>query len=208
MKLLCIDTTKPKAVICLNNDGKCVFLEINEAKKHSESLLIELETFLGENNLTIKDITHLGSVTGPGSFTGIRIGMATVKALSFALNQKIVSDNYFKVVSNTLKNGFVAIKNTSTSVYLVKIINADFNNIDVVNNEDVISIVNGEPLFVDAQEQIDGVMSYKNTNIITNYNEIMLSYFTNKVNNGKFTEPSEFVPTYAQLSQAEKNLKE
>ena len=123
MILLCIDTTKQKAVIALNNNGIKSVHEIPESKKHSEALLTELEEFLCENKITINDVTHLGAVTGPGSFTGIRIGMATIKAFSFALNLPIVSDNYFNVVSNFVQNGCVAIKNTSTSVYFSNITN-------------------------------------------------------------------------------------
>lgn len=207
MILLCIDTTKQKAVIALNNNGIKSVHEIPESKKHSEALLTELEEFLCKNKTTINDVTHLGAVTGPGSFTGIRIGMATIKAFSFALNLPIVSDNYFNVVSNFVQNGCVAIKNTSTSVYFSNITNGTASEIEVVNNSDVSTLANGKTLFVPDFEQLKDAISYNNISEIKNYGNILIDYLTLKVKNGDFTKSSEFSPTYAQLSQAERNLK-
>ncbi|MBQ2864536.1 MAG: tRNA (adenosine(37)-N6)-threonylcarbamoyltransferase complex dimerization subunit type 1 TsaB [Clostridia bacterium] len=207
MKLLCIDTTKQSAVLALNNEGNMSCVEIPETKRHSEALLFELQQFLCDNNLTINDITHLAAVTGPGSFTGIRIGMATIKAFSFALNLPIVSANYFEIVSSKIKNGCVALKNTSTQVYFAAINNGKVSEIEVVNNCDVLEKVDGKTLYVAGCEHISELDSYKNTNVIEDYNLIMLNHFTKLVENKKFTNDS-FAPTYAQLSQAERNLKD
>ena len=208
MKLLCVDTTKQKAILALNNEGECSFREIPETKRHSEALLFELEQFLTDNELTIKDITHLGSVTGPGSFTGIRIGMATIKAFSYALNLPIVSASCFEVVASTIKDGCVALKNTSTAVYFASITDGKVSEIEVVNIEDVVEKVDGKNLFVSDCEQIQGLESYKNINVIENYNSIMLNHFSELVESNSFSEGNNFAPTYAQLSQAERNLKD
>lgn len=208
MKLLCVDTTKQKAIIALNNDGKMLYREIPETKRHSEALLTELEQFLTDNRLTIKDVTNLGCVTGPGSFTGIRIGMATVKAFSFALNLPIVSANCFEVIAEGYKNGYVALKNTATAVYLAKITDGVVGEISVVNNEDLIPTINNEPLFVSDCEQITGIESYKNIDVIEDYNSVMLKHFVRLVETESYTNGNNFAPTYAQLSQAERNLKD
>lgn len=208
MKLLCIDTTKQQAVIALNNDGVLSYFEIPETKRHSEALLGELENFLCENKLTIQDITHLGCVTGPGSFTGIRIGMATIKAFSFALNMPIVSDDYFSIVASSVKNGYVALKNTSNAVYLTQIVDCVANKIEVVENEKILDTIKDNDLYVSEFEHFDCVESYKNLCTINNYNQIMLNHFTQKVENKQFTNSNEFSPVYAQLSQAERDLKD
>lgn len=207
MKLLCIDTTKQKAVLALNNEGVVSFREIPETKRHSEALLFELQQFLCDNKLGINNITHLGSVTGPGSFTGIRIGMATIKAFSFALNLPIVSANCFEVLATEIKNGCVAFKNTSTQVYFSQIKNGKAGEIEVINNSDVEAAVGKKNLYVSDCEHIAELESYKNINVIENYNLIMLNHFTKLVEQNKFTN-STFAPTYAQLSQAERNLKD
>ena len=58
MKLLCIDTTKPEAVICLNNEGKASCIKIPDTKRHSEALLNEIENFLScnENKTDFSDL--------------------------------------------------------------------------------------------------------------------------------------------------------
>ena len=206
MKLLCIDTTKQQAILALSNDGCNTYVTIPDTKKHSEALLMELENFLCTNKLTIKDITHLGCVTGPGSFTGIRIGMATIKAFSFALNLPIVSDSYFNIVSSTIKNGYAVLKNTSTAVYMSKVYCSKAKEIEVVDNSAVLDVVKDKKLYVSEYEQIEELKAYNQLETITNYPEIMLNHFVDKVEKGEFSD-AEFAPVYAQLSQAEKNLK-
>ncbi len=209
MKLLCIDTTKPEAVICLNNEGQTNCICIPDTKRHSEALLNEIENFLCENKLSINDVTHLGCVTGPGSFTGIRIGMATVKALSFALNIPIVCGDYFNIVGGLVKNAYVALKNTSTSVYLAEISRSKCKQIEVVENLRIIEQIETKKLYTSQNEQIAGVEAYKELYNISmqEYQETMLNYFINQVETGKFVKSANFVPVYAQLSQAERNLK-
>lgn len=209
MKLLCIDTTKPEAVICLNNEGKASCIKIPDTKRHSEALLNEIENFLCENKLTVQNLTHLGCVTGPGSFTGIRIGMATVKALSFALNIPIVCGDYFTIVSGLVKNAYVALKNTSSSVYLTQISRSKCKQIEVVENSKILDTIGDKKLYLSPNEQIEDVKSYKELyNIsIEEYQETMLNYFVKEVETGNFVKSSNFVPVYAQLSQAERNIK-
>ncbi len=207
MKLLVIDTTKQKAVLALNNEGEFSWVEIPETKRHSEALLFELQQFLHDNGVNINDVTHLGAVTGPGSFTGIRIGMATIKAFSFALNLPIVSANCFEVVASKIKNGCVALKNTSTQVYYAEIANGNVSEIEVVDNNVVLEKVAENDLYVSDCEHIVELESYKNINVIKNYNETMLNHFVELVEAEKFSNDN-FAPTYAQLSQAERNLKD
>ena len=79
--------------------------------------------------------------------------------------------------------------------------------IEVVNNSDVSTLANGKTLFVPDFEQLKDAISYNNISEIKNYGNILIDYLTLKVKNGDFTKSSEFSPTYAQLSQAERNLK-
>jgi tRNA threonylcarbamoyladenosine biosynthesis protein TsaB len=58
---------------------------LNIRTTHSERLLPALEGLLGQGGLDVKQLGLLSVVTGPGSFTGLRIGVATAKGLSYAL---------------------------------------------------------------------------------------------------------------------------
>lgn len=68
------------------------FSEINILKKniHSKKLLTSIDTLLDLSELKLNDIKQIAISMGPGSFTGLRIGMSTVKGLAFGLSIPIV----------------------------------------------------------------------------------------------------------------------
>ena len=94
MKILTIDVTSPKLVVAAY-DGNKVASKISEesGKKHNALVMPYIESVLDELKMSIKDIDVFSCVIGPGSFTGIRIGIATMKALSFAMQKPCVAIN-------------------------------------------------------------------------------------------------------------------
>lgn len=92
MRILCLDTTTEKIYICIQYDSNRVleYLDVVN-KKHNVMLLPYIEEILNKNNYKINDFDFFGVVIGPGSFTGIRLGVATINALAFSLNKKIVT---------------------------------------------------------------------------------------------------------------------
>lgn len=91
MILLAIDTTAESIILALKKDDKeDFFVSEKGAKKHNSVLLRHIDAFLAKNGLTIRDLDYFGVVVGPGSFTGIRVGVATVNAFAFATGKKIV----------------------------------------------------------------------------------------------------------------------
>ena len=91
MKLLALDTTTEKIVVGLHIDGRDeVFVSDKESKKHNSVLLSIIDELLKKNNLDLADIDVFGVSVGPGSFTGIRVGVATINAFALANNKKIV----------------------------------------------------------------------------------------------------------------------
>jgi len=91
MKILVCDTSGGVASCALAERGK-VAAEINlrTGLTHSEKLLPAIEQALALADWKFSDLEALGVVAGPGSFTGLRIGAATVKGLAFALNLPVV----------------------------------------------------------------------------------------------------------------------
>lgn len=91
MNTLTIDTSTIVASVAILNEEKLVGeMIINHQKKHSEKLMIAIDHLLTDGGLSIKDIDIFGIVSGPGSFTGLRIGMATIKGFAQALNKPVV----------------------------------------------------------------------------------------------------------------------
>lgn len=83
---LFIDTTdKNKTIIELDAQGKKSRLE-KTSKSHKDQFVLKLiDEILRNNNLTISDVEDVGVNPGPGSFTGIRVGISVANALRFAL---------------------------------------------------------------------------------------------------------------------------
>jgi tRNA threonylcarbamoyladenosine biosynthesis protein TsaB len=64
---------------------------LNVKSTHSERLMTEIDHVLQQSGLTAHDIDIFGVAIGPGSFTGLRIGLSTAKGLSYATGKPIVS---------------------------------------------------------------------------------------------------------------------
>lgn len=85
MLILAVDTTTPAGSVALVKDG-ALWAELNAESglTHSERLLASVEAVLGSRKLALSDIDAFAVAAGPGSFTGIRIGLSTVKSFCFA----------------------------------------------------------------------------------------------------------------------------
>ena len=82
MNILGIDTTTKTASCTILKEDKYFTKEITNEVTHSEKLLPIIHETLKENKLTLDNIDMFATINGPGSFTGIRIGLATIKAFA------------------------------------------------------------------------------------------------------------------------------
>ena len=88
--ILLIDTSQDKAIIALGKE-KIISKKIWPAQyQQSETLLPAIDQLLKKNKLVLNDLTSLIVNSGPGSYTGLRVGIATANALSFGLKIPIV----------------------------------------------------------------------------------------------------------------------
>ena len=100
MKILAIDTSTTHSSCAVMDDNNIVGdFSINQNMSHNEILLVMVDEMLKKLNIDIEDIDLFVAVTGPGSFTGIRIGVTVVKALAMALNKPIVAVNTLEALS-------------------------------------------------------------------------------------------------------------
>jgi tRNA threonylcarbamoyladenosine biosynthesis protein TsaB len=88
MKILCIDTSSSAgSVVLVCEEGVLGELYVDSLQTHSARLLSGIDTVLKSASLTISDVDGFAVISGPGSFTGIRIGLTTVKGLAEALGK-------------------------------------------------------------------------------------------------------------------------
>jgi len=90
--LLLVDTATTQAVIALGSpDGTSIESRCWVAGyRHGEELLAQIEALLGDRHVAPTDLAGIVVGTGPGAFTGLRVGLATVKALAHALGLPVV----------------------------------------------------------------------------------------------------------------------
>ena len=99
MTALSIDTSGDRLAVTLTGDIKDEIYLGDAMLKHSVTLMPSIERILTENGLTLKDIDVFAAVTGPGSFTGIRIGVSTAKALAYANDKKVLAVTAFDLLA-------------------------------------------------------------------------------------------------------------
>jgi len=103
--ILNIDTAVDVASICLAKDGNVLSIARNESQKdHASWLHIAIKEIFEKNILELGSVDAIAVTGGPGSYTGLRIGMATAKGICFALNKPLISLNTLLVMANAAKN--------------------------------------------------------------------------------------------------------
>lgn len=92
MKILAIDSSGLVATVAVLEDDELIAeYTLNYKKTHSETLLPMLDEIKSMTELDLDSIEAIAVSKGPGSFTGLRIGSATVKGLAYALNIPVIS---------------------------------------------------------------------------------------------------------------------
>ncbi len=103
MKLLALDTCLSVASVAVSTEDKLLGLfYINNGLTHSTKLVPMIESVLSELDMTAKDIDAFACTNGPGSFTGIRIGMSTVKGLALPDEKPVVTVSSLKAAAYKL----------------------------------------------------------------------------------------------------------
>ena len=91
MNILMLDTSGPACGVALMREGHLVYeAQLTHSRTHSQRLMPMLDAALEMAELRAQEIDLFGAVVGPGSFTGVRIGVTTVKALAHAADKPCV----------------------------------------------------------------------------------------------------------------------
>ena len=103
MKVLGIDTSSNATSIAVIEDNKLICeYTVNTKTTHSQKLMPMIENMLKISEVNVNDMDIIAICQGPGSFTGLRIGMATAKALSHVNNLPIVGVNSLELLAGNM----------------------------------------------------------------------------------------------------------
>jgi tRNA threonylcarbamoyladenosine biosynthesis protein TsaB len=102
--ILNIDTAVETASICLAKDGEALSMTKNESQKdHASWLHVAIKEIFKKNNCELSSVNAIAVTGGPGSYTGLRIGMATAKGICYALNKPLIALNTLLVMAEAAK---------------------------------------------------------------------------------------------------------
>lgn len=99
-KLLHIETSTTMCSVAVSeNDSLLAAKEINEGYTHAENLHVFIQDLLNETQIDTRELNAIAVSKGPGSYTGLRIGVSAAKGLAYALNIPLLSVDTLQVMS-------------------------------------------------------------------------------------------------------------
>lgn len=199
---LLIDTSSINLLVAIVKDGDILsFSKIEELRSISTELLVEIKTSLEKNHLAITDIDTIFIVNGPGSFTGLRVGVAVAKTIAYTLHKKIIPISSLELMATT----------SFEKEYIVPYVDARRGYVYAG-----IYDKNLKTILKDSYIKVDDLLNFtKNKDVIfTGYSEVIgiTSYIKPKENIIKIIEkykdscgmnPHELNPNYLKKTEAE-----
>lgn len=103
--ILNIETATTNCSVSVSQKGKTLFLkeDNNSNYSHAESLHVFIDAVLKESNTTLDALDAIAVSKGPGSYTGLRIGVSAAKGLCFALNKPLISTSTLEALAYQVK---------------------------------------------------------------------------------------------------------
>ena len=228
--ILGIETSGKVCSVALYTKNSYKEININTGLTHSETLFPNVNQLLNDNNLQVKDLSYIAVSNGPGSYTGLRIGISCALGLSIVDNIKIRYVNTLKALNYNI-NDFISNNNIilNENDIIVSILDAKANRVylglsrfNTINNFIIEKIVSIDELIEMLNEYNDdfyilgdGVDIYKDI-ISSRYNKQNIHFLAedyNYLNAKNVIEASKNIENYIenininymQKSQAERN---
>lgn len=99
--ILQIETATPVCSVAISVDGETIALKEEKAQNiHAASLTLFIDEAMKNANLNYAELDAIAVSKGPGSYTGLRIGVSTAKGLCFALDKPLIAINTLKMMAN------------------------------------------------------------------------------------------------------------
>ncbi|MFT4699089.1 MAG: tRNA threonylcarbamoyladenosine biosynthesis protein TsaB [Flavobacteriaceae bacterium] len=176
--ILCLETSTTNCSVGLSVNGSIVALKEDNSKhySHAERLHVFIEELLIENKITKANLDAIAVSKGPGSYTGLRIGVSAAKGLCFALGIPLISIPTLEILANQLQieNGIIVSMldarrmEVYSSVYDNDVIEVRETRAEVLDQESFAEYLNDDTVFFigDGVEKFKTLCSHKNANFV------------------------------------------
>jgi tRNA threonylcarbamoyladenosine biosynthesis protein TsaB len=99
--LLHIDTAGEKAMVAISQNGVLLAIQENEAfQTHASFLQVAIEALVAKTALPLNKMDAIAVTMGPGSYTGLRVGLSSAKGIAYALNKPIIGLSTLALLAN------------------------------------------------------------------------------------------------------------
>ena len=229
MIILGIDTTAVSAGAAVIKDGKLISdAYINTGLTHSQTLMTLIDSALNLVDLRISDIDVFAVANGPGSFTGVRIGVSAIKGLCFAENKPCIPVSTLEALANSVDlDGFVICP--VMDARCMQVYTALFEK----QNNEIVRLVEDMPLTLQelyeklseigkkvvlvgdgaditfkflAEKDVD-VRKFSEIFKFQHASAVAITAYRNYNKGVEFISADKLLPSYLRLSQAERELK-
>ena len=230
MKILAFDSTAQVASVAIAEDERLLGqITLNNGNTHSQTLLPMAESLFKMLSLTAQDIDLFACSQGPGSFTGVRIGVATLKGMAFGRSKPCVGVSTLEALAYNLRivKGIICpVMNARRSQVYTAIFESDGKTLKRLSEDMAISIeeldarlekYNNEGLNVylcgDGVSVTLGGLTRTRIEKTPEESTYQSAYSVSQValalyGEGKYTTDTEISATYLRLSQAERERAE
>lgn len=227
MKILAVDTSATSASVAVAEENKIIgSFSINTTLTHSQTLIPMIEDVLKKTNIDFDEIEAVAVNAGPGSFTGVRIGVAAVKGIAFNHNLPCVSISTLESMAyNFIGNDCIvcAVMDARCSQVYNALFRINKNEITRITDdralslhdlklelekiqEKIILVGDGAQICSDfLNNELENVFLAPINNRIQNASSVACAAFKSIKNNEAITV-SELQPTYLRLPQAQREL--
>ena len=214
MKILSMDTSSDVcSVALLENNNIVDELHNSSEREHSQSLMPMTKDLLEKNNISLDNIDLVTCGIGPGSFTGIRIGIATCKAFADSINIPCVGISSLEVVAYNEKNdgiicSTIDCKNDNCYFALYELIDGNYNILEepcAKAATEVLDLLNTKYSNKQISFVGDGITSHS-TNCYLNVENLGIAGYKKFIGHNNLGE--DILPLYLKKPQAERQLEE
>ena len=194
MKYLFIDSATTNLVVAIINNGKISYIyNNNDGHDTSSKMMPVLSEAIDKASLKPKDIDKIFVVNGPGSFTGIRVGLTVAKTMAYSLDIPIVPISSLEVMAS--RSGGTALINARRGYVFAGTYDNDLNNV----YPDSYVLMN--------DSLTKPYISYDNFDFETVKPNIDVLKIVMKHENDEAVNPHTINPNYLKLTEAEEKLK-
>jgi tRNA threonylcarbamoyladenosine biosynthesis protein TsaB len=123
--ILCIETATQVCSVALSDNGTTMALEESSARNaHSSVITLFIEKVLAQAGKRFQDLDAVAVSEGPGSYTGLRIGVATAKGICYATGKPLIAVGTLQALSNEMKEIYLKNRKEDKPVLFVPMIDA------------------------------------------------------------------------------------